>query len=246
MKILNLDLETAPAVAYIWDLKTRYVTPEKIATPKRVICFAAKWVGEDEVFFHSEWNQGHDEMIRAAWKLIDDADAVLHYNGKRFDVPHLNTEFLLANLLPPSPYSQIDLYKAVTNKFAFMSNSLKNVAKMLGTTSKIEHEGFDLWVKVMAGDEEAQARMKEYNIGDIYANEALYERLLPWIPNHPNVGLIAGKEFACPTCGSEALRARGMARTAMSEYRRYQCQDCGKWSRETRRKAYTTIREIAS
>jgi hypothetical protein len=42
MQILNLDIECAPALVYVWDLRTRYVTPEKIVRPRHMLCFAGK------------------------------------------------------------------------------------------------------------------------------------------------------------------------------------------------------------
>ncbi len=246
MRLLSLDIESRPALVWTFDLKIRggYISHEKIKEPVRMLCFAAQWHEDDEVHFFSEWEHGLDGMADAIWKLLNEADVVLGYNSKRFDIPAINTELLLSGLKPPSPYQQIDLY-LVMKRFSLMSKSLKYSSKMLGTSRKLEHEGLDLWIKVLEGDEDARQRMRDYNCADVAANFSLYERLLPWIPNHPNRGLYMGDEFACPNCGSQALRARGMAYTAVSEYRRYQCQDCGKWTRETRRNAYTTIREIA-
>ena len=43
-------------------------------------------------------------MIKGIHKLLDECDAVIHYNGSKFDIPTLNKEFLLHGLHPPAPY----------------------------------------------------------------------------------------------------------------------------------------------
>lgn len=244
MRILNIDIETSPAKAYIWTLKTRYVSPTMIIEPKRMLCFAAKWVGEPKVYFYSTWHDGRKKMVSRVHDLLNEADAALHYNGQAFDVPVLNTEIQQAGLLPYSPIRQIDLYRQVTKHFAFMSNKLDEVSKALGTARKLEHEGFGLWVKVMAGDPEARKRFREYNIRDIFANEDLYGEIRPWISQHPSFAAMTG-EHVCPSCESEDLRKEGFAHTGVSKFQRYVCRNCGKWSQDTRRLMGAGIREVA-
>ncbi len=245
MKILNIDIENTPAKVWVWDLKTRYVPPAQVIEPKRLLCFAAKWVGDESVHFLSEWDDGRIGMAEGLWRLLDQADAVLHYNGARFDEPVVNTEMALVEMSPPSPYKRVDLYQVVSRRFAFMSNSLDYVTRQLGTDTKVTHEGMPLWLKVLAGDVDARERMRDYNIGDVLANESLYNRILPWIEQHPNRGIFAGQD-ACPNCGNTSLQKRGFAYTQLRTYQRYLCTDCGKWSRSGKSMAAVDIREVAA
>ncbi len=134
---------------------------------------------------------------------------------------------------PPSPYHGIDLYRVVNSKFRVLSKSLKHILDILGLENKLEHKGMDLWTGCMAGNEEDQAIMEEYNIRDVTTLENLYNELLPWIDNHPNVALWMEPSEApkCPNCGSENLRSKGYSQTKVFNYKRYHCQDCGKYSR---------------
>jgi DNA polymerase III epsilon subunit-like protein len=52
-------------------------------------------------------------MVRQAWEMLDEADAVVGYNSKSFDMKHLNREFVLAGYPPPPPYTDIDLMNVV-------------------------------------------------------------------------------------------------------------------------------------
>lgn len=235
MKILLIDIETKPALAYIWDLRTEYVSPDKIVTPGMTMCWSAKWFGEKEILFDSEWDSGNKEMVKSIYALLNQADAVVHYNGNKFDQPTLNREFLELGLPPPSPSRQIDLYPVVKRRFKFLSNKLDYVCKRLGLGGKVKHKGMELWTDCMAGDKSAQATMKKYNKGDVALLEKLYVKLLPWIPNHPNHGLYSDAERPiCTHCGSDKLQRRGIARTTTQVYARFQCQGCGAWLRSAK------------
>ena len=91
-------------------------------------------------------------MLREIHKMLDKADAVCHYNGTRFDIPTLNKEFLLHNMLRPAPYKEIDLLKVARNQFKFTSNKLDYVVNALGLGGKVKHRGHDLWLGCMNND----------------------------------------------------------------------------------------------
>lgn len=227
MKILLLDIETAPSVTFTWGLFNQNIGINQIDKPGYTMCFAAKWGDSKTLHFHGLNTEKSEEMVRAAWTLLDEADAVVHYNGSKFDIPTLNREFILHDLPPPSPYKEIDLLRTVRQKFRFTSNKLDFVSQQLGLGSKTKHMGMDLWTACMAGDEKAWRLMKRYNRQDVLLLEKLYHRLLPWIKNHPNWGLYLDADRpTCRNCGSQNVIKRGIERTATQVYQRYACKDC--------------------
>lgn len=246
MKILIIDIENSPNLGYVWGLFKQNISLTQLNMPGQVISFAARWYGEKKVHFYSDFHDGHEEMIQAAWDLLNEADAVVGYNSQMFDMPHLNREFILAGLTPPSPYKNIDLYLVVRKQFKFVSNKLDFVAQQLGLGGKTNHTGFQLWLDCMAGDETAWRLMRKYNIQDILLTEKLYERVLPWVPNHPAVGLYddSGSAQSCPNCGGKDLEKRGFAYTSVSTFQRFVCKGCGKWSRATKRLDSVETRNI--
>jgi predicted PolB exonuclease-like 3'-5' exonuclease len=233
MKILLLDIESSPNVAHVWGLWQQNVGINQLMESSYVLCWAAKWLGEDEIIFDSVHQSKPKKMLKGIYDLLNAADAVIHYNGTKFDIPTLNKEFLLHNYVPPSPYKQIDLLRVARSQFRFPSNKLDYVAQRLGLGKKQEHEGHDLWVKCMNGDKDAWKRMETYNIQDVVLLESLYCRLLPWIKNHPNSNLFADSPV-CPTCAGTQLQKRGSAVSSTGTYQRYQCKDCGSWSQGTK------------
>jgi DNA polymerase elongation subunit (family B) len=235
MKILALDIETRPNLAYVWGIWQQNIGLNQLVESVDVICWVAKWVGDPQIEFRSVYHDGRETMVRRAWALLDEADVVLHYNGIKFDVPHLNREFVQLGLTPPSPYKQIDLLTTAKREFKFPSNKLAYVSEALGLEGKVEHEGFSLWTKCMNGDESAWENMRQYNIRDVILLEQLYEKLRPWVRSHPNAAALTGRDVACPACGSTNQQARGYSVLQTGRYQRFQCSDCGKWSRGTER-----------
>jgi hypothetical protein len=245
IKILAIDIETKPTLAYVWRPYKENVGVDQIVEAGGVISFAAKWVNEKGIQFFSEFHDGHKTMVEEAWRLLDEAEVVLHYNGRKFDVPHLQREFMQAGLTPTSPFKQIDLLNTVKSQARFFMNRLAHVAPQLGLKGKVEHEGFPLWLKCMEGDESAWKRMKKYNIRDVTELEDLYNLLLPWIPSLPSYAAFTG-EAVCPKCGSNDLRPDGYAYTNQSKFRRFQCKSCGGYHRSTKAESVVKVTQIAS
>jgi len=228
MKKLHLDIETAPNLAYTWGLFKQDVGINQIVKPGYTLCFAAKWDGEKRVYFKSVHHHGMEAMLDELWALLDEADVVVHYNGKRFDIPTINREFVLWGYEPPSPYHQVDLLSTVRSQFRFSSNKLDFVCQQLGLGGKVQHKGMELWRDCMDGKASAWRVMKEYNIQDVRLLEELYMVLLPWIKKHPNMGLwLNSDEPTCRNCGSKEVVKKGIERTSTQTYQRYKCKDCG-------------------
>lgn len=241
MKILLLDIETAPNTVHVWGLWQQNVGINQILASGHVMCWAAKWLDKGETMFESGHLTSHHNMLKHIHKLLDEADVVIHYNGTKFDIPTLNKEFVINGFPPPSPSKQIDLLRVAKSRFRFPSNKLDYVAKALGVGQKIKHAGHELWIRCLAGECEAWGEMQEYNINDVTILEKVYFKLLPWIKNHPNVGLFKDQEHVCPNCGGHVLERRGFSHTVMGKYQRYHCKGCGTWSRDKKNVAKKNI-----
>lgn len=248
-KILTIDIESSPNLAHVWGLWKQNIPINMIETPGEVMCFAAKWYGHPDVLFYSTYHDGKDAMINAAWDLLNEADIVVHYNGKRYDVPHLNREFWLCGLTPPSPFVQIDLLGEVKRNFNFPSNKLDYIVQQLNIGAKTPHAGFQMWWDCMYGDDDAKAKawtnFREYNINDTVIEEELYDRIMPWIKSHPVVfNIIEDTDLICVKDGSDNLVKTGKTRIGMFEYDKYMCGDCGSWYRNREATRVTSLRGI--
>jgi len=227
MRILLLDIETFPNLAYTFNLWNTTITNDKIITPGRTACWSAKWYGDRSIYFSGLNESTELDMVHRIHDLLSEADVVVHYNGKKFDIPTLNKEFLMLGLTPPKPYKQVDLYQVVKRNFRFASNKLDFVSQQLGIGTKTHHKGFDLWKGCMENRPDDWAVMKEYNINDTILLEKLYDKLIPWVPNPPNYNLFSDIS-CCPSCGGVHFQKRGFTNT-VRQRQRYQCTDCGAW-----------------
>lgn len=227
-KILILDIEWRPSIIYAWSPKVDWCPPEMIIENGGLLCVGAKWLGEKQTFLFSEWEHGHEGMLEGIHEMMSFADAIIGYNSDRFDIPKLHGEFLLHGMTPPPPCTTIDCMKAV-KKFGYFMNRLAFIGPFLQIGGKLEHEGFGLWKKVMAGNPDAQKRMAKYCSQDVNMTEELYLKIRPFIRNHPHMGR-TGNE-ACPACGGKHVQSRGTRRTRVYKVQRLACQneDCGHW-----------------
>jgi uncharacterized protein YprB with RNaseH-like and TPR domain len=235
MRILLLDVETAPNEVYVWGLYQQNVAINQIVNSGHILCWAAKWLDEKDMHFDSIHNHRDREnpfylMLHNLHRLLDEADAVVTYNGVKFDIPTINRELLKHGYKPPAPYKNIDLLQHVRRKFRFPSNKLDFVIQDLGIGKKTTHEGQPLWTKCMAGNPVAWKKMQRYNENDVIQMEKLYRRILGWIDQHPNRATHE-EGMCCPNCASINYQRRGYRITTTQKYQQYQCQDCGTWFR---------------
>jgi len=233
MKILTLDIETSPNLAHVWQLYQTNVGINQIIESSYVMCWAAKWYGKKKIMFSSVHEDEPKVMIKKIYDLICEADAIITYNGVKFDMPTLNKEFIKYDLEPPSPYKNIDLIKTVRSKFNFPSNKLDYVAQALKLGKKVPHSGHELWIQCMANNKKAWATMKKYNKMDVELTEILYQKLIGWVNNHPNWNSYK-KDDVCSNCGSTNLIKKGYACNANRMYHRVVCKSCGKWGRKNK------------
>ena len=214
----------------MWGLWNQNIAINQIQEPGYTLCWAAKQDNGPVVFDSSK------KMIKHLHELMEETDAIVHYNGTKFDIPTVNKEFLLQGLTPPSHYAEIDLLRTVRRRFRFTSNKLDYVCQQLGLGSKTKHMGMDLWKGCMGGDEKSWRTMERYNKQDVTLLQKLYKKLLPWIPNHPNHGVFINSDKpTCRNCGSTDVKENGIQRNNTLSYQRYRCNSCGAPLRGRRR-----------
>lgn len=241
-RILLYDIETAPAIGYIWEMWNTNVLG--IKEDWYIICFGWKWLGEGEVqYIDSNGRRSDVKLVRKLHQLLDEADVVIAQNGDAFDQKKANTRFNFHNLGPVSPYQSIDTLKESRLYFSQMSHSLKHLPALMGIKEKkLAGHDFSLWLECMAGKDEAWSDMEAYTRQDVEVLEALYLKLRPWIGTpgkraHPNLALISGRLDSCPKCGHDKLIKRGTHRTSVSKWQTWQCKKCGGYTRDRKRES---------
>lgn len=230
-RVLIIDIEWKPALAYVWQMWKVNINPDMLIEHGNMLCFCAVWEGSDDYMFYSEWNDGREGMARAALELLEQADAVVTYNGDKYDIPKIRGEILLAGLTPPPPLTSIYLIKTIKT-FGFNMNRLAYIGPLLKLGGKVKHEGFALWKASMDGDTSAQKRMTKYCVQDVKLTAKLYQKIKPFIKNHPHLGI--GDKARCPACNSIKTQKRGWRSTRCFQVQRNQCSNCNHWFETTR------------
>lgn len=244
-RILTIDLERTPGAVEldVWEprdfKRINYVHPDRWSELPATLCYSARWYGERRMIFHATWRG--DDLAAQSWELFNEADIIVGYNSIKADEKWLSALWVEAGYGPPSPWKSVDLYR-VAGRFGFESRSLRHLCDRLGVINKSGHYSIADARAAVDGDAKAQARMKRYNAQDVRVTEAVYDRLGPWITTHPHHGLYTGQERCCYRCGSEDLRADGIAVAVTTTYARMQCADCGAWNLLNFRKHAVTTR----
>lgn len=238
-KVLILDIETAPIMAYVWGIWQQNVGTHQIQSDWFCLTWAAKWLFEDKVYSgklkpKEVANQDDKRIIWGIWHLVNEADIVIAHNGAKFDMPKLNSRFIINGLNPPLPYQIIDTLVHIRRQFGFTSNKLDYVNKLLNLERK-KDTNFELWEKCMKGNADALSEMEAYNIQDVRILEETYLAIRPWIKPHPNMGLfiLDESEHRCPNCGSDKLTEQSKCyNTSANIYELMRCDNCGASSRK--------------
>lgn len=247
LKILFFDIETSIPKVYTYGLYQQNISIANVIEHPRMIAFTAKWLGKKKVFAFSEYHQSRSEMLKAMWELLDEADVVMGWNSKNFDVKWVNSEFLVEKMQPPSPFKQVDLMQETKRNARFLSNKLDYVSERLLGDNKIDYSMAKMWIKVDNPATPEGERKKEWDSMMKYAKkdtellEPLFMELRPWIKMpHP----ITENPDACHNCGGR-LRTNGVAPTLNGKYQRLRCVECGKSHRGTQRENVTNVRGLA-
>lgn len=238
-KILFFDIETTPLTAYSWGPKWKTNLIECIK-PMQIMSFSAKWLDGTHTTKgwpnYKEYKPGtlNDRaLVEEIHVFLNRADVVVSHNGKDFDIKVVNARFMAHGISPPLPYKVVDTKTEAKKYLRLYSHSLGDLCAYFDIGSKIQHEGFSLWTRCMAGDSKAWKTMLQYNKHDVTMLEQLYLRLRPWMTNHPNVGMYR-PGVVCPKCGSENLVWEGWYRNKTTKYHAFSCRDCGGWGRDTK------------
>jgi len=232
-KILLLDIETTPLEAFIWQMQVwkARVNDEAVISRWFMLTWSAKWLFSDEVMsmrLTGEEVKREDDsrIVKGIWKVLNEADIIIAHNGDTFDIPNINTRFIVTGLPPTKPYQTIDTLKIAQKQFGFSHNSLNALARVFGLSEKIETD-FDLWKKCKNGNDSALEQMEVYNRHDVEVLEEVYLKIRPWIKGHANLSLYNDEiDGQCPNCGSTNLVETGNYYTSVGRYTTYKCE-CG-------------------
>lgn len=234
MKTLIFDIEQAPATYASWKTNPDYLPHYMQMTPPFIASWAAKWYGNKTIYSERVSMMAAREQndYWPVYKLADllrEADVVIGHAVEKHDLNKIRGKVTKYDIepLPPSIRS-IDTLTIIKRDLGYDYNGMEALCKDwdIPVGKKI---GMANWHKVLKGDVAALKLLQEYNKADIISTEAIFEKIKPHVRRLPR--LVDGPGFQCPVCGSEDLQKRGFHRTQVSTFQRWQCKNCGRYSR---------------
>ena len=237
-RVLVVDIETFPILAYVWGLFKQNISLEQIAEDWSLMSFACKWLEQPEIFYLDNRDRENPKddslLLNALWHILDNTDMVIAHNGLRFDAPKIRARLAIKEFPPLDPIQVIDTLLLNRTAFGFTSQKLQYISSIptFASSQKDSHNefpGWKLWLGCMAHNIRAWKSCETYNIQDVIANEETYLSMRGWYRGHPNMGIYhkhEDGEHNCPTCGSTDVIKKGLARTQVGVYQRYRCNNC--------------------
>lgn len=231
VKRLFWDIETSPNLVYSWRIGYNLsLQPHDIVKERAIISIAYKWEHEDEVKILTwDENQCDKKMLEEFVEVLHSADESVAHNGKRFDEKWLRTRCIYHRIPTFPRYKSLDTLLKAKQGFNFNSNKLDYIAKYLGVGAKLQHEGFEMWRKIIEDkDPEALEAMCQYNKIDVIVLQDVYHALKSYVNPETHEGVILGKEkHSCPYCGGEESELlKNTVTTKGTIQRVMECNNC--------------------
>jgi len=233
--VVFMDIETLPLKieGLFWGIRDQYITPDKIKQDVSLLGWAAKYMNESEIIsdiMTPKETATYDSkrVAQSAREFIASADYVVGHNWDGFDGGILNTEFAM-HRIPPVAYRSVDTYSLLKKHFRLTSYKLAFVNSKFGIRDKISNEGFPLWERCVAGEQDALDEMRTYNEGDIFAVEDLFWYIQPYVNSSlPNFGVWNFENTKICNCGSTKFKMTDKYwTTKTAAYNVEVCSNCG-------------------
>ena len=224
MKILAWDIEASNLAADFGVVLC--VGFKEVGTGKPVVLSVGDYEGDNIIKLEKE-------LLKDVSKRLLDCDVWLTHFGTYYDIPFINTR-LLYHKLPTLPqYAHIDTWRTARKALKLRNNRLITISEFLGTEDEKNAIKPEQWLRALGGHQPSLAYIVEHCRRDVLVLEEAYERLKPLVTDHPNKGLVDGSG-GCGVCGGTKLQKRGFAITRTRKYQRFQCSQCGTWSKGTK------------
>lgn len=219
----------------VWDTEST----DLYATWGRLLCFTWMEAGEkkphiikitDYPNFKKDCTDD-SALVKDTIKILSGADMWFTWYGARHDIPLINTRALKHGYttLPPVPH--VDGWRVSKYKLRLPSNRLQMVSSFFGLNEKTPLDA-DQWARARAGHRPSLEYVYAHGLQDVVVTRDVYNVVRPLVTDHPNVGVMNGITDGCSVCGVKGkMQKRGRSISNRRIRQRYQCQNCGAWSR---------------
>lgn len=236
VKVLFWDIETSPVICSTWSLYPDSLNHSDIIEDWRIICAAWKWQ-DSNVIESTHWAPTADKhispvlgkddtrVIKKLHSVLSQADVIVGHNSDNFDWKKFQTRCIELGLTPVAQKASVDTLKVARKEFKFTSNRLDYIGDYLGVGGKMDTPK-GLHKNVMWSVPGALKTMLEYNKRDVELLEAVYDKLKPYIRNHPRLHFDPDKP-TCVKCGNHSVVKNGIRPRHGGPIQKWLCKACG-------------------
>lgn len=254
-KIVVCDIETIPNLLEalkVWPQLSDYPGRTLKADITSMVCFGYKVIDKMKKAktislwdYPTNWKKNINDdypLVKAIYDVLINADILVTHNGKRFDIPYINTRIMYhmrnkknhgLTQIPNIPH--IDTCKTAKNHLFLFNNRLNTLGKFLNLGEKDDTGGWDLWVDVYHRNKKAMIKMAKYCAQDVNLTSEVFSVLKSVSKDMPNMGMFNNSRPSCSKCGSVHVISRGPRVTKTKIVQTYQCNDCGSWMQQAKR-----------
>lgn len=232
-----VDLETSPWGALCYGTTYEPVVV-KINFFETILSMAHRVYGEKTCYYVAQnklkgYKKGvvndRDLMIEIS-KIINEYDYIVGHNLDQFDIKMIKERIMFHRLPPIKDIICLDTKKLMKSMTKLPNNKLDTLTQFLGNGGKLKHNGTDLFIGCMNGDEKSWKVNEKYNKQDVNITYKDLEDLMPYI-KLTNPQKVFTSDITCdnPLCLSNHLTKSKKRKVAGGWRMQYQCQKCGSY-----------------
>ena len=230
-RILVLDIEVCAATAYSYQFRDAYISPDQIISMPYILSYAAKWYGEDKIYYLDTRFSPKDDrhILEALHYLMSEADYIAGHNAKSFDLKTIKGRMIELDMEPLPDIKVWDTFRIALKHFKFPFYKLGELAKYLKCeNAKLSHSkypGNTLFIEADKGNMDAFNEMELYNKADVVVTEEILTKLAKW---ESLINVMVHEQSRKCICGSVEFRKEGFHYTKSGAKQRYRCVGCSK------------------
>lgn len=159
------------------------------------------------------------------------ADMQVHWYGRKFDFPFIQSRLLYHNLpiMPKIPFW--DGQKVAYDNLKLSSNRLASVQAFLNLPTEKTAIKPGMWLRAISGHVPSLKYIEDHCLKDVDVLRQAYKRMRALNEKqHPSMQAIKQSLRVCDSCGElKHLQKRGISVNRRGIFERLQCMDCGRW-----------------
>lgn len=228
MKLVFIDIETAPLPVWVWRMGKQVVRHNQLLTGKEIYdiicicyCFNDGKKAKSLTWEDPDMIQKFDDIIRSS-----EIDYVIGKNSDRFDIKHINAQRMFQDLSGMPEWNQYteDLEKQMRRHFILPSQSLDYISARLGLGGKDKME-FQDWKDIVEHNDnygKSLTKMVKYCKKDVEDTREIWEYCKKHFTPKWNESIIKDME-CCTHCGSTKIRKNGVRQSGSTKWQMWFC-----------------------